>query len=62
MDVGSLPLGLGNSGHSAEAVAKGIGKLLSALKSKLSDTQLLLLGVFPRDAMPGGSVRPISSS
>eukprot|EP01047_Picozoa_sp_COSAG01_P000806 COSAG01_NODE_16_length_40091_cov_15.728646_19_plen_174_part_00 len=48
---------LGNVGHRAGAVAAGAALLIGELKRRLPETNLLLLGVFPRDAEPGTPLR-----
>jgi beta-glucosidase len=46
-----MMIGTNNTGHrmdSPEAIAAGVGKILGELKSRLPDTPLLLLAIFPR--------------
>eukprot|EP01052_Picozoa_sp_SAG31_P010731 SAG31_NODE_596_length_13674_cov_3.806409_5_plen_86_part_00 len=39
---------IGNVGHKADPVAKGIKLLLDELRARLPQTKILLLGTFPR--------------
>jgi beta-glucosidase len=43
---------IGNSGHGAEPTGAGIKLIVEQLRAKLPNAAILLLGVFPRDAMP----------
>lgn len=53
--IGTNNFGLGN--HSPEAVAKGVAVILDTLKTKLPNSKILLLAIFPRDAKPGTPFR-----
>ncbi|WP_308365686.1 MULTISPECIES: glycoside hydrolase family 3 N-terminal domain-containing protein [unclassified Microbulbifer] len=59
-----LMIGTNNTGHRHEdpqLTAAGIRTVLDELRSRLPETKILLLGVFPRDAEPGTLMRNINS-
>lgn len=58
-----MMIGTNNTGHykaPAEQTALGISLILADLKRRLPETQILMLGVFPRDAGPDGELRQIN--
>ena len=58
-----LMIGTNNTGHrkdKPEHTAAGIKQILVELKTRLPDSKVLLLGVFPRDAQPDGQLRKIN--
>ncbi|MGL6159140.1 glycoside hydrolase family 3 N-terminal domain-containing protein [Microbulbifer sp.] len=59
-----LMIGTNNTGHRREEprfTAAGIRAVLDELRSRLPDTRILLLGIFPRDEQPGTPMRKINS-
>lgn len=58
-----LMIGTNNAGHRREnpqTTAAGIKKILEELKTRLPETKILLLAIFPRDAQPHGELRQIN--
>ena len=58
-----LMIGTNNTGHrgeNPETTAAGIQRLVEEIRRRLPATQVLLLGVFPRDEKPGTSMRRIN--
>lgn len=58
-----MMIGTNNTGHRHEdpvTTAKGIHKLLDELKTRLPNTKILLVGIFPRDHVPGTLLRNIN--
>ncbi len=47
-----LMIGTNNIGYPAEEIAKGDRKIVQAIRAKLPETKILLLGIFPRGADP----------
>ena len=63
--VAVVMIGTNNTGHrkdEPEDIALGIEAILEQLKSRLPDTKVLLLGIFPRDKNPDGSLRKINDA
>lgn len=55
-----IMIGTNNIGHDSntpEETAEGVAAVVGRVRAKLPDTQILLLGVFPRDAAPDGAKR-----
>lgn len=50
-------IGTNNGGDPAEDVALGIKTIIGDIQSRSPGTRILLLGIFPRDAMPAGNGR-----
>ena len=53
-------IGTNNTGHvmqAADETAAGIGRVVDILRDRRPDTQILLLGIFPRDADRDGKMR-----
>lgn len=62
--VAVVMIGTNNTGHRQEAAsttAKGIRAILDELRSRLPDTRILLLGVFPREEQPDALLREINN-
>lgn len=58
-----IMIGTNNTGHRQDPpkeTAAGIQAIVSELKTRLPDTKILLLAVFPRDANPDGDMRVIN--
>lgn len=60
--VAVIMIGTNNLGHAAarqtpESTAKGVEKIVQKLREKLPDTQILLLGIFPRSEQPSDPLR-----
>ncbi len=58
-------IGTNNTGHrqeKAEHTALGIQRILSELRTRLPETKILLLSVFPRDEQPTGKLRQINDT
>ncbi len=58
-----LMIGTNNTGHRAEdpkTTAAGVRRLVKEIRTRLPDTKLLLLAVFPRDEKPGDRLRQIN--
>lgn len=58
-----LMIGTNNTGHRlqpAQYTAQGIAKIVETLRTKLPETKVLVLGVFPRDAKPDAPMRLIN--
>jgi len=53
--IGTNNFGLGTS--TPELVARGVGAVIRAVKAKLPEAQILLLGILPRDEQPGTELR-----
>jgi beta-glucosidase len=53
--IGTNNFGLGSA--EPAPVAKGVAAVVSAVKSKLPNARLLLLGILPRDESPGTELR-----
>ena len=53
--IGTNNFGLRND--TAEDVAKGVGAVVKAVREKLPESKVLLLGLFPRDAKPDTDFR-----
>lgn len=63
--VAVLMIGTNNTGHRLEKpeyTATGIKTLLAELKTRLPDTKILLLGIFPREEQPAAQRRKINDS
>lgn len=51
-------IGTNNTGgDSAEAIAKGVTKIVTTVRAKLPTTQILLIAVFPRGNKPDAKLR-----
>lgn len=62
--VAVLMIGTNNTGHRMEKpqyTAMGIKAILEELRTRLPETKILLLGVFPRDELPDSPMRQINS-
>lgn len=62
--VAVLMIGTNNTGHRLEKpeyTAAGIKAILGELRTRLPDTKILLLGVFPRDEQPDTPMRKINN-
>lgn len=60
-----LLIGTNNTGHRLQNpndTAEGIRKILTTLRTKLPQTKILLLAIFPRDAEPGTPMREINDA
>lgn len=58
-----IMIGTNNTGHrkdKPEHTAAGIRKIISELKTRMKETKILLLAVFPRDEKPDGVYRVIN--
>ncbi|NRB27078.1 MAG: acetylglucosamine-6-sulfatase, partial [Roseibacillus sp.] len=58
-------IGTNNTGHSEQdpgETADGVARILSILRARCPSARVLLLGVFPRDAMPDGRKRRINDA
>ena len=58
-----MMIGTNNTGHRQDApehTALGISLILSELQKRLPETQILMLGIFPRDAETTGPLRQIN--
>ena len=56
--VAMLMIGTNNIGNpSNDEIVAGVTKIVTTLRSKLPETKVLLLGIFPRDEKPGTSSR-----
>jgi lysophospholipase L1-like esterase len=55
LQIGTNNLGL--QGDAPDAVARKIAELVAALRRKLPAAKVLLLGIFPRGALPGTEMR-----
>ena len=58
-------IGTNNTGHrqdKPEDIAAGIRKILDELRTRLPETPILLLAIFPRDAEPDGAGRQINDA
>ncbi len=58
-----MMIGTNNTGHrheNPELTAKGIRKLLDELNTRLPNSKILLVGIFPRDRVPGTLLRSIN--
>ena len=56
-------IGTNNTGHRQEdpaTIAVGIRRLVDELRSKLPQTKLLVLAVFPREEQPNGRLRSLN--
>ena len=52
-----IMIGTNNTGgDSAEAIAKGVTKIVNTVRTKLPTTQILLLAIFPRGDKPDGKL------
>lgn len=61
--VAVLMIGTNNTGHrreNPETTAAGIKKILDELATRLPNSKILLLAIFPRDAKPDGELRIIN--
>lgn len=61
--VAVLMIGTNNTGHrheSPKTTAAGIRNILDELRTRLPDTRILLLGVFPREEQPDAFMRRIN--
>ncbi len=61
--VAVVMIGTNNTGHHMQdprETADGIGRILSTLRARCPKTRVLLLGVFPRDPLPGGEKRGLN--
>ena len=59
-----LMIGTNNTGHrmdSAEDIALGIETIIDELRSRLPNTQILLLGVFPREQLSDAPMRRLNA-
>ena len=55
--VAVIMIGTNNTGRdSAEAIAKGVTKIVETVRTKLPNTKILLLAVFPRGSKPDGKI------
>jgi beta-glucosidase len=62
--VAVLMIGTNNTGHRMEKpqyTAIGIRTILDELRTRLPETKILLLGVFPRDELPDTPMRKINN-
>jgi beta-glucosidase len=62
--VAVLMIGTNNTGHRMEKpqyTARGIKAILDELRTRLPETKILLLGVFPRDELPNSPMRQINN-
>lgn len=62
--VAVLMIGTNNTGHRREKpqyTANGIKAILDELRTRLPETKILLLGVFPRDELPDTPMRQINN-
>ncbi len=58
-------IGTNNTGHREQdpgETADGVARILSILRARCPSARVLLLGVFPRDAMPDGKKRRINDA
>ena len=63
--VAVVMIGTNNTGHRDQdpgETADGVTRILSILRARCPDAQVLLLGVFPRDASPDGPKRRINDA
>ena len=63
--VAVVMIGTNNTGHSEQdpgETADGVARILSILRARCPSARVLLLGVFPRDAMPDGRKRRINDA
>jgi beta-glucosidase len=62
--VAVLMIGTNNTGHRMEKpqyTAMGIKAILDELRTRLPETKILLLGIFPRDELPDSPMRRINN-
>lgn len=62
--VAVLMIGTNNTGHRLERpefTANGIKTILQELRTRLPETKILLLGIFPRDEKPDAEMRQINN-
>lgn len=62
--VAVVMIGTNNTGHRqdpAECTAKGIGMIVDQIKQKLPETNILLLGIFPRESSSNGELRQLNN-
>ena len=53
-----LMIGTNNSGSSAEDITKGVKAIVTQIHTKLPESKLLLLGIFPRGERGTGKLIP----
>jgi len=64
-ELAVLMIGTNNTGHhqdSPECTAEGIKTILDELGEKLSETEVLLLAIFPRGETPDNDLRQLNNS
>ena len=57
-----LMIGTNNSGASAEEITKGVKAIITQIHTKLPDSKLLLLGIFPRGERGTGKLIPATDN
>jgi lysophospholipase L1-like esterase len=53
-----LMIGTNNGEKSADDIARGVSAIVTAIRGKLPDTRILLLGIFPRGEKADDPIRP----
>jgi lysophospholipase L1-like esterase len=53
-----LMIGTNNGEKPADDIARGVTAIVTAIREKLPDTKVLLLGIFPRGEKAGDPIRP----